>query len=91
MVALWAPAWKGLTSLPSCVFCFVTFPYGVPGQVWYLVVSIPDLYFLYGIATALINISITMMNSFHEHIPGIMVLGPCTLYLQPHNLAVWEV
>ena len=22
---------------------FVTFPYGVPGQVWYLIVSIPDL------------------------------------------------
>ena len=21
---------------------FVTFPYGVPGQVWYLIVSIPD-------------------------------------------------
>ena len=29
----------------SCVF--VTFPYGVPGQVWYLVVSIPDLCILY--------------------------------------------
>ena len=25
----------------SCVF--VTFPYGVPGYVWYLIVSIPDL------------------------------------------------
>ena len=25
----------------SCVF--VTFPYDVPGQVWYLIVSIPDL------------------------------------------------
>ena len=25
----------------SCVF--VTFPYGVPGQAWYLIVSIPDL------------------------------------------------
>ena len=22
--------------------CFVTFPYGVPGQVWYLIVLIPD-------------------------------------------------
>ena len=28
-------------SLFSCVF--VTFPYGVLGQVWYLIVSIPDL------------------------------------------------
>ena len=26
--------------------CFVTFPYGVSGQVWYLIVSIPDLCFL---------------------------------------------
>ena len=25
----------------SCVF--VTLPYGVPGQVWYLILSIPDL------------------------------------------------
>ena len=25
----------------SCVI--VTFPYGIPGQVWYLIVSIPDL------------------------------------------------
>ena len=29
----------------SCVF--VTFPYGVPGQVWYLIVSILDLCLLY--------------------------------------------
>ena len=27
----------------SCVF-FITFPYGVPGQVWCLIVSIPHLY-----------------------------------------------
>ena len=34
-----------LGSLVCCVFCaFVTFPIGVPGQVWYLIVSIPDLY-----------------------------------------------
>ena len=26
-----------------CFVCFVTFPYGVLGQVWYLIVSIPDL------------------------------------------------
>ena len=43
------PAGKGLTSWLSCVF--VTFPYGVLGQVWYLIVSIPDLcllsYFYY--------------------------------------------
>ena len=28
----------------SCVF--VTFPYGVSGQFWYLIISIPDLYLL---------------------------------------------
>ena len=28
---------------PDCVLCFVTFRYGAPGQVWYLIISIPDL------------------------------------------------
>ena len=43
---LWSPAGKGLTSwllfvMFDCVF--VTFPCGILGQVWYLIVSIPDL------------------------------------------------
>ena len=50
IAALWSPAGKGLTSWLSCVWCFscvlVTFPYGVLGQVWYLIVSIPDLFLL---------------------------------------------
>ena len=42
----WSPAGKGLTSwllfvMFNCVF--VTFPSGIHGQVWYLIVSIPDL------------------------------------------------
>ena len=46
MAALWPPAGKGLTSwllfvMFGCVF--VTFSYGFLGQVWYLIVSIPDL------------------------------------------------
>ena len=44
--ALWSPAGKGLTSWLSFVvsYCeFVTFPLVVLGQVWYLIVSIPDL------------------------------------------------
>ena len=46
IVALWSPAWKGLTSwlwfvMSYCVF--VTFPCGILGQVWYLIVSIPEL------------------------------------------------
>ena len=35
-------AFCGSTVLFSCVF--VTFPYGVPGQVWYSIVSITDRY-----------------------------------------------
>ena len=46
MTALWSPAGKGLTSwrlfvMFNCVF--VTFSCGILGQVWYLIVSIPDL------------------------------------------------
>ena len=50
IVALWSPAGKGLTSwlklalLCVMLYCvFVTFPCGVPGQVWCLIVLIPDL------------------------------------------------
>ena len=47
--ALWSPAGKGLTSwllfvVSNCEFCY--FPIGVLGQVWYLIVSIPDLWTL---------------------------------------------
>ena len=43
--ALWSPAWKGLTSWLSFVVSSVSchFPIGILGQVWYLIVSIPDL------------------------------------------------
>ena len=40
LATLWLPTGKGLTCWLSCVF--VTFPYCVLGQVWYLIVSIPD-------------------------------------------------
>ena len=46
IAALWSPAEKGLTSWFSCMCCFlvlVTFPYGVLGQVWHLIVWIPDI------------------------------------------------
>ena len=42
LAALWSPAGKELTSFLFCVVCFLVFPYGVLGQVWYLIVSIPD-------------------------------------------------
>ena len=45
--ALWSPAGKGLTSwlsfvVSNCKF-FPFFPIGILAQVWYLIVSIPDL------------------------------------------------
>ena len=46
IAALWSPTGKGLTSWLSFVMfgCdFVTFPCCILGQVWYLIVSIPDL------------------------------------------------
>ena len=46
IAALWPRAGKGLTSWLSFVMfncIFVTFPCGILGQVWYLIVSIPDL------------------------------------------------
>ena len=46
IAALWSPAGKGADLLPLvrdgyCIF--VTFPCGILGQVWYLIVSYPDL------------------------------------------------
>ena len=46
IASLLSPAGKGLTSwllfvIFNCVF--VTFPCGILGQVWYLIVLIPDL------------------------------------------------
>ena len=46
IAALWSPGGKGLTSCLSflvlnCVF--VTFLFGILGQVWYLIVLIADL------------------------------------------------
>ena len=44
--ALWSPAGKGLTSWLLFVmsYCdFVTFPFGILGQVWYLIALIPGL------------------------------------------------
>ena len=46
IAALWSPAGKGMTSWLLFVMSncdFVTFPCGILGQVWYLIVFIPDL------------------------------------------------
>ena len=41
MCSLWSPAGKGLTSWLSFVVSYCEF--GILGQVWYLIVSIPDI------------------------------------------------
>ena len=46
IAALWSPAGKKLTSWLSFVVLncvVVSFPFGFMGQVWYLIVLIPDL------------------------------------------------
>ena len=46
IAALWSPVGKGLASWLLFVMSncdFVTFPCGILGQVWYLIVFIPDL------------------------------------------------
>ena len=46
IAALWSPAGKGLTTWPLFVMSncdCVTFPCGILGQVWYLILLIPDL------------------------------------------------
>ena len=46
IAALWSPIGKGLTSWLLFVMFnsdFVPFPCGIFGQVWYLIISIPDL------------------------------------------------
>ena len=50
IAALWSPAEKGLTSWLSFVMFYcviVTFSCDILGQVWYLIVSIPDLCHLF--------------------------------------------
>ena len=46
IAALWSPAGKGLTSCLSFVMfncVIVSFPCGILGQVWYLIVSVFDI------------------------------------------------
>ena len=45
IAALWSPEGKRADLLASVcdVYCdFVTFPFGTLGQVWYLIVSVPE-------------------------------------------------
>ena len=58
-----------LYAMLSCVF--VTFPYSVPGQVWYLIVPIPDLcllsYFdIINIIIGIAHLHMNLLKSFIE-------------------------
>ena len=48
LAALCSGEWADLLAFLYVMFSyvFVTFPYGVPGKVWYLIVSNPDLFLL---------------------------------------------
>ena len=77
IAALWSPAGKRLTSWLSFVMfncVFDTFPCGILGQVWYLIVSIPDLcqlsYFhslIFKFCTMIVN-TLKMCTSHFVHI-----------------------
>ena len=41
LAVLWSPARKGLTSWLLCFLVFVTYPYGILDQVWFVILSIP--------------------------------------------------
>ena len=46
IAVLWSPAGKGLTSwllLVMFIVFFAIFPCGILGQVWYLIISFPEL------------------------------------------------
>ena len=79
IAALWSPAGKKPT--PWLLFAmfnyvFVTFQCGILGQVWYLIVSIPDLCHLF-----YFNCIIASMN---------VSVCQCSMYL-PHGLMTWSV
>ena len=72
--ALWSSAGKGLTSWLSFVVSTVSLslPIGIPGQVWYLIVSIPDLCTLtYFAEIQSLNVSLSMLwNKFEVIFPN---------------------
>ena len=60
IAALWSPAGKGLTCDVYCIS--VTFPCGILGQVWYLIVSLPDLCILSYFKYITSPLTVTLLN-----------------------------
>ena len=74
IAALWPPEEKRLVCDDYCDF--VTFPFGILGQVWYLIVSIPDLCCL----------SYFYISGQGSVLPVCMVALPCFLFeISPMN------
>ena len=68
IAALWSPAGKRMTFCTAFVminYVFVTFPCGILGQVWYLIVSIPDLFQL---SYFYVGSSLSTISRFHSQI-----------------------
>ena len=67
--ALWSPAGKGwpLGSRLWCLLWVCHFPIGILGQVWYLIVSIPDLCTLTYYQTG-VSENRTLMKNWVKHI-----------------------
>ena len=65
-----------------CVF--VTFPYGVSGKVWYLIVSIPDI--------CLLSFPVNFDSLFKDSpvVCGGSVLGPCCVMHYFESLVVFQ-
>ena len=64
--ALWSPAGKGLTSWPSFVVSSVSLSlsHWYPSQVWYLIVSIPDLCNLITLLTLVYQLDLALRLNF---------------------------
>ena len=101
IAALWSPTGKGLTSWLSFVMLncvFVTFPCGIPcgilGQVWYLIVLIPDLcrlsYFALAVALDIWEYDKNTLN-FNFIISKVPKLNPVLMIIAifHHNISIF--
>ena len=90
MVTCWEKS--DLFALVGNVFCiFVTFPCGILGQVWYFIVSFPDLcllsyFYLYALNTSELRVRLVPFNMF-KHL-SFQVGAP---FVDPFLLFVFHV
>ena len=95
--ALWSPAGKGLTFwllLVMFFVFFVTFPCGILGQVWYLIVLFPDIchlsYFqrrFTGICEKYQNLMCWLISFRHGWIQKISIRGVLKCFLSRQHIS----